>query len=90
MTKEIKQIVVSILQDSTIASSWGISNIRMTSDSVIFSVEAMKYKGDVTIKTTFEKKCIVSFGDGISISCTYDTLVNIIDVKMAHLKMCVD
>lgn len=84
MTKEIKQIVFSILKDSMIASSWGISNIRMTCDSVIFSVEAMKYKGDVTIKTTFDKKCIVTFGNGIEMSCTYDKLVNIIDTKIEY------
>lgn len=84
MTKEIKQIVVTLLKDSTIASSWGISNIRIMSNSVIFSVNAMKYKGDVTIKTTFNKKCIVTCGDGIDTPCTYDTLLNMIDAKIEY------
>ena len=84
MTKEIKQIVVTILKNSTIASSWGISNIRIMRNSVFFSVEAMKYKGDVVIKATPNEECIVTFRDGINISCTHDTLVKTIDEKIEY------
>ena len=84
MNIEVKQIVISILKDSEIVSSWGISDIRLTSDSVSFTVDAMKYKGDVAIKTRLNKKCMVSFGEGIGIPCTYDTIVKTIDLKIEY------
>lgn len=72
MNTEVKHIVISLLKNSDIASSWGIYDIRITGNSVIFSVEAMKYRGDVVIKTTFNDKCTVTFRDKIDIPCTYD------------------
>lgn len=84
MTKEVKQIIISILKDSEIASSWGISNIRIMNNSVVFSVDGMKYKGDVVIKASSDKKCILKFKDEIDISCTYDMLVKTIDEKIEY------
>jgi len=49
MKKSIKNLIVLFLEKEEIVSSWGLSNIRILDNELIFYVNAFKYTGDISI-----------------------------------------
>lgn len=47
----IKSLLLSLLEDKVVVSSWGISNITISNASLKFDVNGIKYKGTIIIES---------------------------------------
>lgn len=79
MSIEIKNILLLFLKEKVITASWGISNIRIFPNYLIFSVEAMMYKGVIQISPTNNTDCIVRLVGKSEFQCSTKKLVSKID-----------
>ncbi len=73
------EILAALLESELLVASWGISDIKISSDSVSFSVDGMKYQGLVSISQTSSSDCIVSLRGKNSFRCSQIELVSKLD-----------
>ena len=73
------EILAALLESELIVASWGISDIKISSDSVSFSVDGMKYQGLVSISQTSSSDCIVSLKGKASFRCSQLELASKLD-----------
>lgn len=80
MNKEITNVWLQFLQNNLIVLSWGISQIKMTENSLAFVVNGTYYKGGITIECIEEKFDIYFQEVDIKIpSISVDDVVRVID-----------
>ena len=60
---DIDSILSKFLEQSIIVSSWGISNIVISDQSICFDVNGFKYKGKVKISPSQNESICVSLLD---------------------------
>ena len=81
MNKNVKRVIVDLLKEKEIVSSWGISNILIKESSVHFQVEGFIYRGLICIKCN-ESNCEIKFDDGKTILCYVNELTNVLDTAI--------
>ncbi len=79
MNKKIKSIVADFLKKREIVSSWGISNILITENSIHFQVEGFIYRGSISIKCD-KSSCQIEVDGGKIIQCPVNELINTLDL----------
>ncbi len=79
MSNEIRNILLLFLKEKVIVASWGMSEIKILTDGLTFSVEAMKYKGTVRISPVGTADCMVSFANKRTFQCRTENLVSALD-----------
>ena len=82
--KILRLALISFLENEVIVASWGISNITINQNSLIFDVNAMKYKGSISVVTTNNSGYIVHIGKETYNNCSLDNLVSFIDSKIEY------
>lgn len=79
MNVEIKNILLLFLKEKVVIASWGLSNIRIQPNSLIFSVEAMMYQGVVKISPIGTTYCNVYLCGKKEFRCRTKNLVSKLD-----------
>ncbi len=81
MNKNLKRVIVVLLKEKEIVSSWGISNIRIKENVFNFQVDGFIYKGSICIvcNTSY---CEVKFDNGKTIRCNILDLLNVLDTAI--------
>lgn len=79
MNGEIKNILLLFLKEKVVTSSWGISNVRILPNSLVFSVEAMMYQGVVLISPINATDCNVCLSGKDGFRCSIKSLVPKLD-----------
>ena len=77
LNKEIKKLLVKLLENEVTVLSWGISNIQISNRILSFEVSGFKYNGAVQI-TIDNKRYRIILNDK-NIICSLDDLVPIMD-----------
>lgn len=75
MNMKIKEILLLFLKEKVVTASWGISNIRILPNNLMFSVEAMEYKGVVQISPINDTDCMVCLSGKAVFKCHIKNLV---------------
>lgn len=79
MNLEIKNILLLFLEEKVVIASWGMSDIRVQDNSLIFSVKAMVYQGIVKISPISATHCSVYLSGKIKFRCETENLVSKLD-----------
>lgn len=81
MNKNLKRVMVTLLKEKEIVSSWGISNILIRRNALYFKVDGFIYKGSICIicNTSY---CEVKFENGKVIQCNVLDLLNVLDTAI--------
>lgn len=72
---DIKTILLLFLKEKVVAASWGIYNVRIMPNRLLFSVEAMKYQGVVQITPINTTFCRVRLHGKKEFLCRTENLV---------------
>ena len=56
MSEKYRNLLLRLLEDVMIVSSWGISNITISEPKLSFNVDGFKYHGEVTIDALDESQ----------------------------------
>lgn|GEM_PF-3320755 len=72
------------IEKKVIVKSWGVSQIKVASDNIAFSVDGMKYKGNVVICISSDKQCVIYFDNGNVAKCDTGNVVNLLDKLIEH------
>ena len=59
----LRQLIVLMMENETIVTSWGISNIRVQESSLSFLVNGFRYQGEVIIDGTNKDALVIKMGD---------------------------
>lgn len=63
LSKNIKSLLLSLLEDKVVVSSWGISSIFISDTSIKFDVNGMNYQGTVVIESLNNKDYNIIIGN---------------------------
>jgi len=81
MNSNVRNLLLQIIEEKEVATSWGINNINIEENAISFSVNGLKYCGKVNI--TFKSiACVdITFADEHKTICSVDifNVVSIID-----------
>lgn len=81
MKADIRKALVMLLSEEIVVSSWGITNISVSTDYCKFHVDGFCYVGFVEI-TYNEGLYKVCFEDGRMFECTLEKLVVVLDANI--------
>ena len=81
MNKNVKSVIVGLLKEKEIVSSWGISNILIEGSSIHFQVEGFIYRGSIRIICD-KPYCVIEFDGGKAIQCLMNELTNVLDTAI--------
>lgn len=84
LSKEIRNLLITFLSNQSIVASWGISNIQIGKNSLKFTVNGMKYHGEVFVSRSIETVYDVKIGDKMFKSLQSDDVINKIDDYIEH------
>lgn len=81
MNKNLKRVMVALLKEKEIVSSWGISNILIRRNVFYFRVDGFIYKGSICIicNTSY---CEVKFENDKVTRCNLLDLVSVLDTAI--------
>lgn len=82
MNETLRLLIITLLENKVTVASWGISNITINSNIMVFDVDGLKYKGKVSIKVTGLASYTIRIGDMSYSDCRLENLVNFIDSKV--------
>lgn len=83
MTKENRNLLLKLLENRTIVSSWGLSDIIVADAFVRFKVNGFKFKDQIEIRyDDVHKKYKITFGNANSYTCSLEDLVDFLDKKI--------
>jgi len=85
LSNEIKMLLLSFLNDDIIVSSWGIYNITISSSSLKFKVNGLKYQGFVNIEYQ-DKYYLVVIGGRTFKVCTPEEVLKKMDDEIEQTK----
>lgn len=84
-SKEIKEAIVMLLNNSIIVSSWGISDFFVEEDFISFYVDGLKYKGVININVSNSRSNFnIQIGERNIIGCELSMLVETIDKEVEY------
>jgi hypothetical protein len=79
MDAKIRHLLLLFLRERVITTSWGISNIRISTKSIAFNVDAMRYHGHIEISPINTTDCIVRIGETGKFQCSNEDLIFLLD-----------
>ncbi len=80
LSKGIRSLLVTFLNDSVIIASWGITDIKIEDNKLSFKVDGLIYQGAVVI---IEQDCnYLVIMEDCEFSSNLDILVNALDEKI--------
>lgn len=83
MINNYKNLLIALLKDDVVVSSWGISAIEMKKNKISFSVRGFKYQGRVNIYIPVElNKYKVKFDEEYIGTFSSDEIVTKLDEKI--------
>lgn len=86
--KDIRELLLCLLYDEIIVSSWGISDINVTETIVSFYVAGFKYQGKVVIEVKDGSTYEIIL-DNEKLGCfTIDAIVKTIDERVEKSENC--
>jgi len=78
MDVNIKKVLLILLNEEFLVSSWGLSDISITGTSIYFHVDGFVYKGGIRIGCD-NLGYQITFDDGRIIHCSLHDLVSVLD-----------
>ena len=81
MNKNLKRVMIVLLKEKEIISSWGISNVHMKGNVLSFQVDGFIYKGSICIvcNTSY---CEARFANSKTIKCNALDLSKVLDAAI--------
>jgi hypothetical protein len=86
LAKNIRKLLLILLTDNITVSSWGISNISISDLSIIFNVNAMKYKGVIEIIPIEDNYCLIKIGRVFLKRSSIGNVIKCIDMEIENDK----
>ncbi len=78
--QNIRPILNVLVNNDIIVMSWGISNFEYDENNVSFNVNGLKYRGNISIKCSFDKLHYRLFaGKHLIKECFLEEIVSILD-----------
>ena len=81
LTKGLRLVLITILEDKFTALTWGITNIKISEYELNFDVMGLCYIGPVSISVPDDVKCIIKLGSRV-ISCNISDVVDVLDSEI--------
>lgn len=81
LSDNMREMLCSILEQSTKVASWGITNIQIENCQLSMDVDAMKYKGPISVNPSNKDCVIVNIGER-TIECKFDEVVDLLDTEI--------
>ena len=84
ITQETRDALLAFWNNKSITSCWGIHNIKIASDTITFDVEGLIYSSPISVECTYPNNYTIKFNNNITIPCTLESLVDLIDTQIEH------
>ena len=84
-SNEIRDVLVALLEDNIVVTSWGLSNLTVKDGIIFFSVNGLKYKGEISIKVSdLQSGYDLHIGEKTIKGCKLNLIVKTIDYEVEY------
>lgn len=85
MNVNMRNLLIAFIEKENIVSSWGITNITVKDNFIIFDVNGFAYTGKLVILCS-SNYYIIYFNNGKKIECGINKLIDLLDSNIERVE----